>query len=110
MRFGSWMMPAFRVLAKLKGLRGTALDLFGRTEERRMERALILDYERTVEELLADLTPAKLSLALEIASLPEEIRGYGHVKAKSAVAAGKKQAELLARWRGAATPAVAKAA
>jgi indolepyruvate ferredoxin oxidoreductase len=110
MQFGAWMMPAFRVLATLKGLRGTALDLFGRTEERRLERALIVDYERTVEELLAGLTPAKLPLAVEIASIPEEIRGYGHVKARNAAAAQAKLGELLARWRGAATPAVAKAA
>ena len=110
MRFGAWMMPAFRVLATLKGLRGTALDVFGRSEERRMERALILDYERTVEELLSGLTPAKMELAVEIASIPEEIRGYGHVKAKFAAAAKNKQAALLVRWRAVAMPAVAKAA
>ena len=110
MQFGAWMMPAFRVLAKLKGLRGTALDVFGRTVERRMERALIVEYERTIEELLTGLTPAKLTLAVEIASVPEEIRGYGHVKARNAAAAQKKRGDLLARWRGAATPAVAKAA
>ena len=74
-----------------------------------MERALIAEYERTVEELLAGLAPAKLLLAVEIASLPEEIRGYGHVKAKSASAAKRKLGELLSRWRGAAA-AVAKAA
>ena len=109
MQFGAWMMPAFRMLAKLKGLRGTALDPFGRTEERRMERELIADYERSVDELIAGLAPGKLALAIEIASIPEEIRGYGHVKAKSVVAAKKKEGELMARWRDAA-PAVARAA
>ncbi len=72
-----------RLLAKFKGLRGTALDIFGRTEERRMERALIEEYEQTVGTLLAGLTRENHALAVEIASLPETIRGYGHIKAKS---------------------------
>ena len=65
------MMRGFRLLAKLKGLRGTALDIFGRTEERRCERALIVEYAATVEELLRKLTPANHALAVEIASVPE---------------------------------------
>jgi indolepyruvate ferredoxin oxidoreductase len=99
MSFGPWMMGMFRVLAKLKGLRGTALDIFGRTEERRMERALIAEYEQTVETLLAGLKRDNLALAVEIASLPETIRGYGHIKATSAAAARAKRDELLARYR-----------
>ena len=99
MRFGPWMLGAFKVLAKLKGLRGTALDVFGRTGERRMERALITEYESTVEALLQGLTRENVTLAVEIASLPEAIRGYGHIKAKSAVAARAKSVELLARYR-----------
>jgi indolepyruvate ferredoxin oxidoreductase len=95
-RFGSWMGGVFKVLAALKGLRGTAFDLFGYTEERKTERALIREYEETVERLLAELSPQNHALAIQIASLPEEIRGYGHIKLKSAVAARKKQAELLA--------------
>ena len=71
-----------------------------------MERELIVDYERSVEELIAGLAPEKLALAVEIASIPEEIRGYGHVKAKSVIAARKKEGELMARWR---TPAAAVA-
>jgi indolepyruvate ferredoxin oxidoreductase len=106
MRFGPWMMSAFRVLAKLKGLRGTAFDLFGRTVERRTERGLIAEYQQTVAQLLAGLTRENHALAVEIASIPEEIRGYGHIKAKSIAAARAKQAQLLARWpRGAAEPA-----
>jgi len=107
MRFGGWMMGMFRVLAKLKGLRGTAFDIFGRTEERRMERALIGEYEQTVATLLAGLTRDKLSLAVEIASLPETIRGYGHIKARNAAAARSKRDELLARYRAAPVRAAA---
>ena len=107
MRFGPWMMRAFGVLAKLKGLRGTALDIFGRTEERRMERALIAEYERTVETLLAGLARDNHAIALEVASLPEAIRGFGHLKAKSVDAARKQQAELLRRYQTAPVRAAA---
>jgi indolepyruvate ferredoxin oxidoreductase len=110
MRFGPWMMSAFGVLAKLKGLRGTALDLFGRTEERRTERALIAEYQQTVAQLLEGLTRDNHALAVEIASIPEEIRGYGHIKAKSIAAARSKQAQLLARWPRAAAEPAARAA
>ena len=99
MTFGPWVLKLFGILSKFKGLRGTALDIFGRTEERRMERALIAEYEQTVETLLAGLTRDNHALAVEIASLPEGIRGYGHIKARSAEAARKKLAELLARYR-----------
>jgi indolepyruvate ferredoxin oxidoreductase len=97
--YGSWMLPAFKVLAKLRFLRGTALDIFGYTDERRTERQLIQDYERIVEELLARLTPDNHGLAVRIASIPEEIRGYGHVKARHLEAAKAKEAKLLEAWR-----------
>jgi len=86
----------FKVLGKFRFLRGTALDVFGYTEERKTERALIREYEETVERLLTELSPQNHALAIQIASLPEEIRGYGHIKLKSVAAARKKQAELLA--------------
>ncbi len=98
MQFGGWMLGMFGILARLKFLRGTALDIFGRTEERRMERALIGEYEATVRALLQGLTRDNLALAVEIASLPETIRGYGYIKAKSVEAARRKQDELLARY------------
>jgi indolepyruvate ferredoxin oxidoreductase len=107
MTFGPWMMGLFGVLAKFKSLRGTALDIFGRTEERRMERALIEEYEQTVGTLLAGLTRENHALAVEIASLPETIRGYGHIKAKSVEGARKKLAELLARYGAAPVRAAA---
>jgi indolepyruvate ferredoxin oxidoreductase len=107
MQFGPWMMRAFGVLAKLKGLRGTPLDVFGRTAERRMERALIGEYEKTVDALLRGLTRENHAVAVQIASLPETIRGYGHIKAKSVDAARKQQAELLQRYRAAPVRAAA---
>jgi indolepyruvate ferredoxin oxidoreductase len=99
-RFGPWMLGVFKVLARLRFLRGTALDVFGRTEERRGERALIGEYERLVDELLGKLGPDNHSLAIELAAVPEEIRGYGHVKARHLEQARARQAELLARFRG----------
>src|SRR6267378_5607367 len=96
MRFGPWVSGLFRILKNLKGLRGTPLDLFGYTEERRTERALIGEYEQAVEQLLQGLSPQNHALAVQIASLPEEIRGYGHIKMKNIVAARKERGELLA--------------
>ena len=97
--FGPWMRLAFRILAKLKILRGTALDIFGHTEERRSERRLIAEYEATVAELLERLGRENHALAVEIASIPEHIRGYGHVKRRHLDSAKKKETELLARFR-----------
>jgi indolepyruvate ferredoxin oxidoreductase len=106
--FGPWMMTAFRLLAKLKGLRGTPFDPFGGTEERRTERRLIAQYETTMVELLERLERDNHELAVEIASIPDLIRGFGHVKRRHLNEAKKREAELLASFR-AARPA-AKAA
>jgi len=105
--FGPWMRSALGVLAKLKGLRGGAFDLFAKTEERRSERALITDYEATITELLRGLSAAKLADAVAIARLPEDIRGYGHVKARHLAAVRLKWGTLMAQWRA---DSVAKAA
>jgi len=99
MRFGPWVMSLFKVLARLKGLRGGALDVFGRSEERRTERALIGEYEKAVDTLLAGLSQRNHGLAVQIASVPEEIRGYGHIKLKSIDAARARTDQLLARYR-----------
>jgi indolepyruvate ferredoxin oxidoreductase len=96
--FGPWMLKAFGVLAKLKGLRGTPLDVFGYTEERRTERALIKQYRDTVDALLPKLTADNLAQAVAIASIPEEIRGFGHVKERHLKAAKQKEAELIAAF------------
>jgi len=97
--YGPWMHKAFGVLAKMKGLRGTAFDPFGRTEERRTERALIREYRAAIDELLAGLTAENLPLAVEIARIPEQIRGYGHVKARHLETARTQWDGLMARWR-----------
>ncbi len=99
--FGPWVRSAFGVLAKLKGLRGGVLDVFGRTEERRTERALIGEYTACIEELLKTLNASNRPLATEIARIPEEIRGFGHVKERHLVAARAKWQGLMQRWRAA---------
>jgi indolepyruvate ferredoxin oxidoreductase len=99
-RYGPWMLSAFGLLARLKFLRGTALDVFGYAEERRTERALVGEYEALVDELLGKLDAGNHLVAVELARIPEEIRGYGHVKARHLEKARAKQAELLARLRG----------
>jgi len=93
--FGAWMFGAFRLLAKLKGLRGGAFDVFGYTAERRMERALIAEYRQMIEALLPSLTAASHADAVELASLPEQIRGFGHVKEKAVETFRLRKAELL---------------
>lgn len=98
MAFGPWMLKAFGVLARLKGLRGTALDIFGYSQERRDERARIGRYRAVIERLLADLKTDNLPQAIEIASLPERIRGFGHVRAKNAGDADAREATLLAAF------------
>jgi indolepyruvate ferredoxin oxidoreductase len=97
--FGPWMLTAFKVLAKLKGLRGSALDIFGKTPERRTERALIGEYKASIEEVLLSLNAANHAAAVEIARLPEQIRGYGHVKDRHLKAARAQWEALLAQWR-----------
>jgi indolepyruvate ferredoxin oxidoreductase len=80
MAFGGWMMKGFGGLARLKGLRGTPLDIFGYTEERRRERALRDRYLAFARDLSAGLEPHSKAAALKLAQLPEQVRGYGHVK------------------------------
>jgi indolepyruvate ferredoxin oxidoreductase len=96
--YGPWVFTAFRVLARLRFLRGTAFDVFGRTHERRMERQLIEDYLRTVAGLLPMLDAGNVGLAARIASIPEHIRGYGHVKDAHLATAKAREAELLREW------------
>ena len=111
-RLGGWMLPAMKWLAKGKALRGTALDLFGRTRERRLERELIQQYEARVAELLERLAPDKLALATQIAALPLSMRGFGHVKIGNVALARAREAELLHRldpMRWAAPPRVPQA-
>ena len=97
--YGPWIFRVFRVLAKLKGLRGTPFDIFGWSAERRMERRLIHEYEATAAALLEKLDNDNHALAVEIASLPEQIRGFGHVKQQSVDKAKTRQAELMTTFR-----------
>ncbi|MEO6895019.1 MAG: indolepyruvate ferredoxin oxidoreductase family protein, partial [Caldimonas sp.] len=103
-RFGPWLLPALKVLARGKGLRGTAFDPFGRTEERKLERRLIADYEARVEELCAGLDAGKVAVATAIANVPAQIRGYGHVKLASLAIAKARESELLNRFDPARYP------
>ena len=96
--YGPWVFTAFRVLAKLKGLRGTPLDVFGYTAERRGERALIGEYAQTVTALLDKLDAGNVDLAAQIASVPEHIRGFGHVKEAHLHKARAQLARLLKEW------------
>ena len=97
--YGPWMFRAFKLLAKFKGLRGGALDMFGYSAERRMERQLITDYEKIIEEILAGLSQGNYEQAVALAQIPEQIRGFGHVKERYLAEAKKKQADLLAAFR-----------
>ena len=105
--FGGWILPVFRVLASLKKLRGTRLDIFGYSAERRMERNLIGAFEATIEQVLSSLDQNNHGLAVQIAGIPETMRGFGHVKEKNVAAARKNEATLLAAYRSPATEKIA---
>jgi indolepyruvate ferredoxin oxidoreductase len=94
--FGPWMLPLFKLLASLRGLRGTAFDIFGSSADRRLERDLIAAYEKDVAAVLAALSPVTLDTAVELLSLPDRIRGYGPVKEKAAKDAQARHAQLTA--------------
>jgi indolepyruvate ferredoxin oxidoreductase len=98
-KYGPGMLRGFRLLAKLKGLRGGPLDIFGRTEERRTERALIQEYRASIEEVLGKLNADNHATAVEIARIPEQIKGYGHVKERHLKAARARWAELMEAYR-----------
>ncbi|MDH3738161.1 MAG: indolepyruvate ferredoxin oxidoreductase family protein, partial [Alphaproteobacteria bacterium] len=98
--FGPWMLKAMRVLAKFKFLRGTKLDVFGYSQERRAERQLIADYTATVNQLIEGLRRDNHALAVEIASVPERIRGYGYIKERNLEEAKACEADLMAMWLG----------
>jgi indolepyruvate ferredoxin oxidoreductase len=94
---------AFRVLSTLRGLRGTAFEIFGRTHERKTERALIGEYRASIEQVLAALSADNHALGLEIARIPEQIKGFGHVKERNLAAARSQWARLMAQWQSEAT-------
>jgi indolepyruvate ferredoxin oxidoreductase len=108
--FGPWIFVALRLLARMRGLRGGSFDLFGYGQERRMERRLIRDYEALVARLIDDLDLERLPLAVALAELPKEIRGFGPVKAAAVARADARRAELLAAWSGREAASVTEAA
>jgi indolepyruvate ferredoxin oxidoreductase len=89
------MLTGFKVLAKLKGLRGTALDVFGKTEERQMERALIGEYTTAMDTLLESLNASNHAVAVDVARIPELIKGFGHVKERNVKTARLQWAGLM---------------
>jgi indolepyruvate ferredoxin oxidoreductase len=93
------VFSAFKLLTKFKSLRGSAFDIFGYTAERKGERALIDEYFKTVDELLGKLDSGNHALAVEIASIPEHIRGFGHIKDEHLSEARARREKLLAAWR-----------
>jgi indolepyruvate ferredoxin oxidoreductase len=97
-KFGPLMLTGFKVLKHFKWLRGGALDVFGYTEERRTERALIQQYRTSVDVLVSQLNASNHALAVEIARIPEQIKGFGHVKARHLAAAREKWNSLKAQW------------
>jgi indolepyruvate ferredoxin oxidoreductase len=110
MSFGPWMLTVFRLLSKLKFLRGTALDPFGYTAERRTERQLLRDYETLLDELMAKLAPENHDLAVGLAAIPEKIRGFGHVKQRHIAAAKADEATLVEQFRAGGGAPMLKAA
>ena len=96
--YGAWMLPAFKLLAKLKVLRGTPFDIFGYSAERKQERQLVDDYEQLIDKVCEQLTPLNSSLAVQLAALPQEIKGYGHVKEAKVVEIKNRMATLLDRF------------
>ncbi len=104
MSFGPWLLGVFRVLAKFKFLRGTPLDLFGYTAERRTERRLIVEYCDLLAEIAERLTLDNHALAVALAALPEKIRGFGHVKQRHLTAARAEEAALREQFRAGSAP------
>jgi indolepyruvate ferredoxin oxidoreductase len=110
MKFGRWMLPVFRLLARGKRLRGTALDLFGHTKERRLERRMIADYEALLDEIAERLSPATHATGVALASLPLEVRGFGHIKERNWRLAKDRETALLAELRNPSPSTLLKAA
>jgi indolepyruvate ferredoxin oxidoreductase len=110
MRFGRWMLPVFRLLARGKGLRGTAWDVFGYTRERKLERQMIADYEKLLGEIAERLTAANHATAVALAGLPLDIKGFGHIKERNYKMVKAREAALLAELRDPSPPKALKAA
>lgn len=93
--YGSWVLPVFKTLARLRALQGTAFDPFGYHRDRKQERQLITDYRGTIDLIVRHLNSDNFDWAVKLAALPEQIKGYGHVKNKAIETYGKEQAKLI---------------
>jgi indolepyruvate ferredoxin oxidoreductase len=100
-RFGPWLLPVLRVLARLRGLRGTKLDPFRFSADRRLELRLVASYEALVERVVAELDANRFELAAELLALPARIRGFGPIKQAAAELAAADERHLLERWAAA---------
>ncbi len=107
--FGAWVTPILALLARGRRLRGSPWDPFGYTAERRLERRLIAEYEARIEQLLSDLTPARHAIAVQLALLPLQVRGFGHVKLDKLRAARERERQLLEQWEQASSIAAVAA-
>jgi indolepyruvate ferredoxin oxidoreductase len=96
--FGPWILPLLRLLAKLKRLRGTKLDPFGMSADRRLERELLTRYEALLDRIVAELDDARFDLAAELLRLPEQVRGYGPIKSAAAARARADEQRLWQEW------------
>ena len=96
---GGWITPIFKIISNMKGLRGTPFDIFGYTSERKTERNLIVQYEATVNMLIEGLTNDNYALAVDIANLPDKIRGYGYIKEESIKQYNKENKILIGKFR-----------
>ncbi|MEI6548184.1 MAG: DUF6537 domain-containing protein, partial [Burkholderiales bacterium] len=96
---GPWLMSAFRLMAPLRKVRGSLLDPFRHSDERRLARELLDGYRADIERLLPELSAVNHALAVQIAALPDKVRGYGHVRQTSASAVATERDGLLAQWR-----------
>ena len=108
--YGGWMLPMFRLLARFKVLRGTPFDIVGYTEERKQERQLIVDYCNFIKEIMPQLTSENHATAIQLATTPDRIQGFGHIKRRNIELVGAERAELLDRFRKGSKPEVAKTA
>lgn len=109
-KLGRWMLPVFRLLAKGKSLRGTAWDVFGYTHERKLERQMITDYEKLLDEIIERLTPASHAMAVALAGLPLDVKGFGHIKERNYKTAKAREGALLAELRNPSPTKTLKAA
>jgi indolepyruvate ferredoxin oxidoreductase len=103
-QYGPWIFTAFKWLAKLRKLRATPFDVFGYNKERKTERALMVEYEETINTVLGKLSATNLAVAVALASVPEEIRGYGHVKQAALLKARERQVDLLEQFKAPIIP------